>query len=240
MSHSRHPPSLSRALARRAFLRGASAGTVVTAFGGAYTLATEAEAARASDGLRADGRTRLPPGQRLLDRFKPMGGTPGDPSKSKYRLRIHGAVSQPFEVDLRGLLSLPQVEQRLDVHCVTGWTVLGARLGGVRIKELADRARLAPEVKYVIFEAPGGYTANVRLEDALAPDCLVAHRLDGQPLARPHGAPARAIIPDLYFWKSAKWLTGIRFVSKDEPGYWETRGYHNHADPWLEERYSFG
>jgi DMSO/TMAO reductase YedYZ molybdopterin-dependent catalytic subunit len=77
----------------------------------------------------------------------------------------------------------------------------------------------------------------VLLREALAPNALVAHRLDGTPLARANGAPARALVPDLYFWKSAKWLTGIRFVAQDQPGYWETRGYHNHGDPWKEERY---
>jgi DMSO/TMAO reductase YedYZ molybdopterin-dependent catalytic subunit len=78
----------------------------------------------------------------------------------------------------------------------------------------------------------------VLLRDGLAPTVMVAHRLDGTPLARAHGSPVRAIVPDLYFWKSAKWLTGIRFTREDEPGYWETRGYNNHADPWKEERYS--
>jgi DMSO/TMAO reductase YedYZ molybdopterin-dependent catalytic subunit len=77
----------------------------------------------------------------------------------------------------------------------------------------------------------------VRLSEALRDDVLVAHRLEGKPLGRAHGAPVRGLVPPLYFWKSAKWLTGIRFVARDEPGYWETRGYHNHADPWKEERY---
>ena len=78
----------------------------------------------------------------------------------------------------------------------------------------------------------------VPIANALAPDSLIAHRYDGSALARRHGAPARAVIPQLYFWKSAKWITGIRFVRRDEPGFWETRGYHNHADPWKEERHS--
>ena len=89
----------------------------------------------------------------------------------------------------------------------------------------------------VIFEAAHGYTSNVPLREALAPTVLVARELEGAALPRTHGGPLRAIVPDLYFWKSAKWLTGIRFVARDEPGYWETRGYHNHADPWREERY---
>ena len=89
----------------------------------------------------------------------------------------------------------------------------------------------------MIFEAAHGYTANVPLKEALAPGVMVTYRHQGQPLGRPHGPPVRGLVPDLYFWKSAKWLTGIRFVTRDQPGYWETRGYHNHADPWTEERY---
>ena len=113
-----------------------------------------------------------------------------------------------------------------------------ARFTGVRVADLAAAAKVKPSAHHVVFEAAGGYTSNVPLREAIAPNVLIAHRLDGTPLARAHGAPVRAFVPDLYFWKSAKWLTGIRFVSADEPGYWETRGYHNHADPWREERYS--
>jgi DMSO/TMAO reductase YedYZ molybdopterin-dependent catalytic subunit len=90
----------------------------------------------------------------------------------------------------------------------------------------------------VIFEAASGYTSNVPLREALAPNVLLAHKYEGQSVPLAHGAPVRAVVPDLYFWKSAKWLTGIFFSSVDQPGYWETRGYSNHADPWKEERYS--
>jgi len=89
----------------------------------------------------------------------------------------------------------------------------------------------------VVFEAAAGYTANCRLRDAMEEHAMVTWELDDKPLRRPHGAPVRALVPDLYFWKSAKWLTGIKFVRRDEPGFWEVRGYHNHADPWNEERY---
>jgi DMSO/TMAO reductase YedYZ molybdopterin-dependent catalytic subunit len=120
------------------------------------------------------------------------------------------------------------------VHCVTKWSVLGSQWTGVRVSELAGRAR--PEARFVIFEAAAGYTSNVDLAEAMKPNVLVAHRYDGRPLPRPNGPPVRALVPDRYFWKSAKWLTGIRLATADEPGYWETRGYHNHADPWREER----
>ena len=111
-------------------------------------------------------------------------------------------------------------------------------LEGVRVVDLAERAKLKKSVRYVIFEAAHGYTSNISLRDALKPTVMVAHQLNGAPLPRAHGAPVRAIAPEFYFWKSAKWLTGIRFSNHDEPGYWETRGYSNHADPWKEERYA--
>jgi DMSO/TMAO reductase YedYZ molybdopterin-dependent catalytic subunit len=116
--------------------------------------------------------------------------------------------------------------------------VLGARWKGVPVRALAERAKVRRSARHVIFEAAHGYTSNVPIDEALAPQNLVAHRLDDRPLARAHGGPVRAVVPDLYFWKSAKWLTGIRFSARDEPGYWETRGYHDHGDPWKEERYA--
>jgi DMSO/TMAO reductase YedYZ molybdopterin-dependent catalytic subunit len=223
---------------RRDFVRALSAGTVVMALGGAaYCLADNEEERRARATPRPDGRPRLPPNQYLLKHLRPMGGDEGDPSPGAFRLHVYGEVERPFTLDFAELLAMPQVEQVCDVHCVTKWTVLDARFNGVRVADLAERAKVKPNAHHVIFEAAHGYTANVLLREALAPSTLVAHRLDGTPLARAHGAPVRALVPDLYFWKSAKWLTGIRFSAGDEPGYWETRGYHNHADPWREERY---
>jgi hypothetical protein len=223
---------------RRTFLRALTSGTVVMALGGgAYVLADSEEERRARATLRPDGRPRLPPSQYLLKRLRPMGGDEGDPSPGHWRLTVHGEVESPFTIDFAQMLAMPQVEQECDVHCVTKWTVLGAHFTGVRVADLASRARLKPSAHHVIFEGANGYTSNVPLREALAPNVLVAHRLEGTPLARAHGAPVRALVPDLYFWKSAKWLEGIRFVAQDEPGYWETRGYHNHADPWKEERY---
>jgi DMSO/TMAO reductase YedYZ molybdopterin-dependent catalytic subunit len=166
-----------------------------------------------------------------------MGGEPGDPSLSHFRLSISGEVESPYTLSYADLLAMPQTSLAVDVHCVTGWSVLGAKVKGVLLKALAERAKVKPSARHVIFEAAHGYTSNVPLREALAPNVLVARELEGAALPRTHGGPLRAMVPDLYFWKSAKWLTGIRFVARDEPGYWETRGYHNHADPWREERY---
>ena len=233
----RFNPEFEQALARRRFIQAAAGGTVIMALGSLYVLSDDLTR-EAKAQTRNDGRPRLPPGQRVIEALKPMGGEPGDPSPGNYRLRVHGEVDAPFELGFAELLALPQIEQALDVHCVTTWSVLGAKWQGVRVADLAERAKLKKSARYVIFEAAHGYTSNVALRDALKPSVMVAHRLNGTPLARAHGAPVRAVLPEFYFWKSAKWLTGIRFSSHDEPGYWETRGYSNHADPWKEERYA--
>lgn len=222
---------------RRTFF-GAATGAALVLFGGvAYSTVSDEELRRLGNELRPDGRRRLPPNQRAIERLRPMGGTVGDPNPAHYRLRVHGDVERPLDLDYRALLALPQVEQLCDVHCVTKWTVLNSQWTGVRVAELAARAGVRSSARYVIFEAVDDYTANIELAEALKPNVLVAHRYDGEPLARANGAPVRALVPDRYFWKSAKWLTGIRFSAEDHPGFWENRGYDNHADPWLEERY---
>ncbi len=227
---------LEKLMSRRRFIEQAAAGTVITALcGGLYYLLDD-ELARAE--TRADGRERVPPGQRVIKKLKPMGGEEGDPSPSAFKLSVHGEVEEPFTLDYKELSGMPQTTKKTDVHCVTGWTVLDAEFQGVLVKELAARAKVKKGARYAIFEAAHGYTANVPLREALKPASMVVHRLDGSPLADSHGAPVRGLVPDLYFWKSAKWLTGIRFVAKDEPGYWEVRGYNNHGDPWKEERYA--
>lgn len=242
MSDSKRPdtqqfPELQKTWDRRQFIKNAAAGTGLIALGGGlfHFLSDDASAAGAE--LRPDGRPRLPPGQRILQKLKPMGGDPSDGDVKTFSLTVHGAVKKPFTVDYAGLLKLPQVERSCDVHCVTGWTVLGALFKGVQVSKLAELAELQEGVAHVIFEAANGYTANVPLKEATADNALITYRMNGKPFALTHGAPVRNLIPDLYFWKSAKWITGVRFVKKDEPGYWETRGYHNHANPWKEERY---
>lgn len=225
-------------MARRRFIQTAAAGTVIVAFGGAQFVLSDVLSGVARAETRADGRQRLPPGQRVIARLKPMGGEEGDPSPGAFRLKVHGLVDKPLDLRFNELLALPQASSKVDVHCVTGWTVLGASFTGVRVSELAKRAGVKPAARHVIFEAAHGYTSNVTLHEAMKDNVLVAHQLEQQPLPRAHGSPVRAVVPDLYFWKSAKWLTGIRFVERDEPGYWEQRGYNNHADPWREERYA--
>jgi len=232
-------PELQKAWDRRQFVKSAAVGTALMAFGGALVrLAADDLSKEARAEKRPDGRSRLPPGQRALDELRPMGGAEGDGDVRSFRLRVHGLVKTPFEIDYAGLLKLPQVEKVADVHCVTGWSLIGGLWKGVQIATLADKAGIKPEARFVIFEAAHGYTANAPLKEATADAAMVTYRLNGKPLALSHGAPVRGLVPDLYFWKSAKWITGVRFASADEPGYWEVRGYNNHADPWKEERYA--
>ena len=234
MKHELEPTVQS--LARRRFIRLATSGTALSVLGGYYLISDELTRVAEAQ-TRTDGRPRLPPGQRVLKAWKPMGGEPGDPSLEHFQLKVHGEVEAPFTLSYAELLAMPQTALAVDVHCVTGWSVMDARVVGVLLSDLAARAKLKPSAHHVIFEGAHGYTSNVSLREALGPQVMLACELAGAPLPRAHGGPVRALVPQLYFWKSAKWLTGVRFVARDEPGYWETRGYHNHGDPWREERY---
>jgi DMSO/TMAO reductase YedYZ molybdopterin-dependent catalytic subunit len=221
---------------RRRFIRNAATGTAVAVLGGYYYLSDELTREAQAQTL-GDGRPRVPPGQRVLKAWRAMGGEPGDPSLEQLKLRVHGEVEAPYTLSYADLKAMPQTSTLVDVHCVTGWTVLDAKVKGVLLKDLVERAKLKPSARHVILEAAHGYTANVPLREVLGPKQMVCFELGGAPLPRAHGGPLRALVPDLYFWKSAKWLTGIKLVTRDEPGYWEMRGYHNHGDPWREERY---
>jgi DMSO/TMAO reductase YedYZ molybdopterin-dependent catalytic subunit len=223
---------------RREFIKTAAVGTTFVAVGGALVRIASDDLTRAARAeTRSDGRKRLPPGQRVLEYLRPMGGDPSDGDVKTFKLKVHGLVKKPFEVDYKGLLALPQVTKEADVHCVTGWSMLAGQWKGVQIAMLAEKAGMKSECKHVILEAANGFTANAPLADATKDNCLITYRLNGKPFQLQHGAPVRGLIPDLYFWKSAKWITGVRFVKDDAPGFWEQRGYHNHADPWKEERY---
>lgn len=188
---------------------------------------------------RHKDRQRLPPDQYELRALRDMGGSqPLDTSRKAFRLKVHGEVSKPLDLGFLELAALPNVIQTCDVHCVTKWSMFDTVWRGVRIRELAERAGVSDKARHVIFEAAHGYTANIPLEEAMKDNVLVAWEFSGAALAPNHGAPVRSLVPDLYFWKSAKWLTGVKFVVRDEPGYWERGIYHNHGDPWKEERFN--
>ena len=229
--------SLQQLLRRRRFVKQALAGSTIAVLGGVYYF-SDARTRQALAQTRRDGRPRLPPGQRVIERLKPMGGEPGDARASHFQLHLSGELERPTTLTYADLMQLPQHTIEADVHCVTGWSVLGAQWKGVSLTDVAERFGLKSDARHVIFRAAHDYTANVPRRDALQENVLLVYEYDGRPLARAHGAPVRALVPDLYFWKSAKWLTGVHFARHDSPGYWERRGYHNHGDPWLEERYA--
>lgn len=186
----------------------------------------------------APGQERLPPGQRLVTDFPVLDlGVQPDVAKDRWRLRVEGLVENRLALDWDGFQALPQKEWRNDIHCVTAWSRYDNTWQGVAAADLLELARPRPEARFVVFHAYDGYTTNVPLSVFAEPETIVAHSWNGAPLERIHGGPARIVIPRLYFWKSAKWVTRIEILAEDRPGFWEVRGYHNEADPWREERY---
>ena len=190
-------------------------------------------------GTTADAQTvRLPPGQREVSDWPVLDlGVQPDVTPQKFRLDIDGAVAHPLSLSLAAFMALPQTESVSDMHCVTQWTRYDNRWQGVAARELLDRARPKAGARHVIFHAHDGYTTNVRLDQFDQPDVFLVHLWEGKPIPRQHGGPVRVLIPRLYLWKSAKWVRRIEISAADRPGFWETRGYNNNADPWLEERY---
>jgi DMSO/TMAO reductase YedYZ molybdopterin-dependent catalytic subunit len=191
-------------------------------------------------GTTADpARDRLPPGQRLVRDWPvlDLGIQPEVPAHA-FRLDIDGAVEHPASLTLEALMALPQADSVSDMHCVTQWSRYDNRWRGVSARTLIELVRPKPEAAHVLFQSHDGYTTNVRLDQFDQPDVFLVHAWEGKPLDTPHGGPVRVLIPRLYLWKSAKWVRHIPFATADHPGFWETRGYNNNADPWLEERYS--
>ena len=184
-------------------------------------------------------RRRIPPGQVLTEKFPILhfGRTPEYADLSGWDFRVFGEVETPFTLRWAELRALPVSSVTLDIHCVTRWSKLDTTWEGVAFTHLAEVAQPKPAARYVVFHAESGYTANVPLEVAMQPECLVAWSYAGEPLEPEHGYPLRAIVPGRYFWKSAKWLRGIELTADDRPGFWERNGYSNTADPWTEDRY---
>ena len=183
-------------------------------------------------------RHRLPPGQHevaslpVLD----LGVHPTIPAED-WTLAVAGSVARPLKWSWAQFLAQPQAEIAADIHCVTTWTIYGTRWTGVTTRHLLDLVQPRPEARFVMLKSHDGYSTNLPLDRFAAADVLIAHTFDGLPLPREHGGPVRLVVPQLYFWKSAKWLRAITFMEKDSPGYWELRGYHDEGDPWREERY---
>lgn len=191
---------------------------------------------------------RLPPGQSLTIKFPVLhyGSVPRfDPAS--WRFRIWGEVEEEISWTWEEFNQLPQTEITLDIHCVTKWSKFDTTWKGISLKPLVEEGiiKINPSAAYILQHAQGGYTTNLPLEVALQDNFLLATHYDGKPLTPDHGYPVRGMIghfpdrPELktaYFWKGAKWLTGLEFLSEDQMGFWEKAGYHNEGDVWKEQR----
>ena len=181
---------------------------------------------------------RLPPGQHLVKNWPVLDlGRQPDVSRERWRLKIGGLVQRPVTLDWAGFMALPQRTTRSDIHCVTTWSRYDNDWTGVKVRDLFDMIGVKEEAGFVMLHSSDGYTTNLPLMDFAAPDAILATHWMGQPLTRAHGGPMRAVIPHLYFWKSAKWLNRIDLLPGDQAGFWERNGYHMYGDPWREQRY---
>jgi DMSO/TMAO reductase YedYZ molybdopterin-dependent catalytic subunit len=183
---------------------------------------------------------RVPPGQRLVKGWPVLhyGPIPRF-DEAAWDLKVFGAVENPFTLSYVELKALGPATVGADMHCVTGWTTLDNEWEGIPFNLIAERATPKPEAMWVITHCEHGYTSNLSLQAMLDDDVLLAWANRGEPLAPEHGYPLRLVVPKRYAWKSAKWLRGLEFSTSNDRGFWEVRGYHNHADPWREERYSY-
>jgi DMSO/TMAO reductase YedYZ molybdopterin-dependent catalytic subunit len=188
---------------------------------------------------RAARDPRLPPGQYDTGRDWPVLSAEVTPEldTSSWTFSVEGLVERPTTWSWDEIHELPPSTYEGDIHCVTTWSKLGMRFAGVSVDTLLEVARPRPDAAFVVAWSHTGYTTNLPLADVTGGRAWVAWEADGQPLPVDHGGPARLLVPHLYFWKSAKWVAGLRLLDHDEPGFWERNGYHDRGDPWLEQRY---
>jgi len=182
---------------------------------------------------------RLPPGQYDTGRDFPVLTAEVTPRlvPEKWSMTVDGLVSTPRQWTWNQMHELEQSEYRGDIHCVTTWSKLDTRFGGVSVDVLLDAAGPAAEATHVLATSTTGYTTNLPLADLSGGKAWVVWTHEGKPLHREHGGPVRLLVPHLYFWKSAKWVTRLTLLDHDEQGFWERNGYHDRGDPWQEQRY---
>ena len=185
------------------------------------------------------GEQRLPPGQHLTKDWPvlDLGTVPKTPL-DHWKLDVYGEVDDRLTLDWAAFSKLPQSQFVTDIHCVTTWSRYDNTWQGVATRDLLDLVQPNEAARFVMLHCYDGYTTNVPLEDFAAEDALFVHSWNGAPLTAEHGGPARLVIPQLYFWKSAKWIKAVEFMKQDARGYWEDNGYHMRGDPWKEQRYS--
>ena len=194
---------------------------------------------RGFGGRRAERDPRLPPGQYDAGRDWPVLNAEATPrlDTATWSFAVEGLVATPMSWTWEQIQALPGSTYRGDIHCVTAWSKLAMTFTGVSVDTLLAAAQPLPQASHVLAWSHTGYTTNLPLADVTGGKAWVAWEVEGQPLAREHGGPARLLVPHLYFWKSAKWVAGLRLLDHDEPGFWERNGYHDRGDPWLEQRY---
>lgn len=188
---------------------------------------------------QAGENPRIPAGQKQVNNFPILDlGIKPEISLSDWRLRVFGLVSQEVKLNWSQFTEMPQITDVSDFHCVTRWSQLDMDWQGVRVRDILSLAEPLEHAHFATMHSCDGYTTNLPLEALLDDDVLLAHSVFGQPLAREHGGPVRMIVPKRYAWKGAKWIKAIELHEHDKRGFWEVRGYHNDADPWLEQRFS--
>jgi DMSO/TMAO reductase YedYZ molybdopterin-dependent catalytic subunit len=187
----------------------------------------------------ADVEKRLPPGQYLTTDFPVLSAGPTPHiALEQWSFTLEGLVKSPLTWSWDDFLKLPSQTFTVDISCVTKWTKLDTKWHGVSVDRLLEGVEVDPAGRYVMAFSEAGYTTNIPLAELVNGQAFVAYQFDDKPLAPEHGGPARLVVPHLYFWKSAKWIRGLRILERDEPGFWEALGYNMHGDPWKEERYT--
>ena len=181
---------------------------------------------------------RLPPGPYLTEKWPVLhyGNVP-KVDLATWTFDVRGLVEAPLSLTWADFQALPRREVKADIHCVTRWSLLDSTWAGVPVSEILKLVQLKPTATHVMVLAAGNFTANLSLDDFNREENLFVDTRNGEPISPEHGWPLRLFVPHLYFWKSAKWVRGLRLVDEDEPGFWESLGYNNHGDPWKEERY---
>jgi len=194
------------------------------------------EIIRSPDTKRKD---RVPPGQEVTEKWPVLhDGKISNIDTSRWTFTISGMVEKERNISYQEFMSLPRVKVFSDIHCVTGWSKLNNLWEGVSTRVVGELSHILPEARFVIVHAARGFTTNLSLDDFFESDALFAIKRNNKALSPEHGYPVRLVVPRLYFWKSAKWVVGVEFTEENRKGFWESHGYHNHGDPWKQERYS--
>lgn len=182
---------------------------------------------------------RIPPGQSLTEDFPVLSAGPTPRVRTEdWSFTLKVGPKPVIKWSWAEFNALPQTKFTRDIHCVTAWSKLDTPWQGVLIDDVLAEAGIEPPTDFTLAHSFDGYSTNVPVADLIGGKSMIATRYAGKPLTPDHGGPARLLVPHLYFWKSAKWISGLQFTTRDEPGYWELRGYHIYGDPWREQRYT--